>query len=134
MLVESLTLPLASFLSPSFGELALVGVIALLLYGSDLPQVIRGWGKTYNDLRRNLNGIRNDLNDVIYSEPDSPRKLQYYPEFQHDKSEAASESAGEGDSPVAKVAAIAEAETAAETDTQIAASDDTVRHDAHGAA
>ncbi|MBA3484007.1 MAG: twin-arginine translocase TatA/TatE family subunit [Pirellulales bacterium] len=134
MLVESLTLPLASFLSPSFGELALVGVIALLLYGSDLPQVIRGWGKTYNDLRRNLNGIRNDLNDVIYSEPDSPRKLQYYPEFQHDKSEAASESAGEGDSPVAKVAAIAEAETAAEPDTQIAASDDTVRHDAHGAA
>ena len=134
MLAESLTLPLASFLAPSFAELALIGIIALLLYGSDLPQVIRSWGKTYNELRRNLNGIRNDLNDVIYSEPDSPRKLQYYPEFQHDKSEAASESAGEGDSPVAKVAAIAEAETAADTDTQIAASDDTVRHDAHGAA
>lgn len=136
MLAESLTLPLASFLAPSFGELALIGIIALLLYGSDLPNVLRGWGKTYNELRRNLNGIRNDLNDVIYSEPDSPRKLQYYPEFQHDKSDAASESAGEHDSPVAKAAAIAEAEaeTAADTDTQIAASDDTVRRDAHGAA
>lgn len=134
MLVESLTLPLASFLAPSFAELALVGVIALLLYGSDLPQVIRSWGKTYNELRRNLNGIRNDLNDVIYAEPDSPRKLQYYPEFQHDTSDAASKSANEHDSPVAKAAAIAEAESAADTDTEIAASDDTIRHDTHGAA
>jgi Sec-independent protein translocase protein TatA len=134
MLAVSSMLPIASFLAPSFAELALVGIIALLLYGSDLPQVLRSWGKTYNDLRRNLNGIRNDLNDVIYAEPDSPRKLQYYPEFQHDKSEAEGESAVEDDSPVAKAAAIAEAETAADTDTQIAASDDTVRHDAHGAA
>lgn len=134
MLAESLTLPVASFLSPSFAELALIGVIALLLYGSDLPQVIRSWGKTYRDLRSNLDGIRNDLNSVIYVEPESSRKLQYYPEFQHDKSDAASEPAGEHDSPVAKAAAIAEAETAADTDTPIAASDDTVRHDAHGAA
>src|SRR5687768_4527580 len=136
MPVESLPLTLASFLAPSFAELALIGIIALLLYGSDLPNVLRSWGKTYNELRRNLNGIRNDLNDVIYSEPDSPRKLQYYPEFQHDKSDAAGESTEEHDSPVAKAAAIAdvEAETAGDTDTQIAASDDAVRHDAHGAA
>ncbi len=129
MPVASTMLPLASFLAPSFAELALIGVIALLLYGSDLPQVLRGWGKTYNELRRNLNGIRSDLNDAIYAEPDSPRKLQYYPEFQHDASDAVA-SADEHDSPIAKAAAEAD-ETAA---TELAAGDEAIRHDTHGAA
>ena len=126
MIAAGQTLPLASFLAPSFGELALIGIIALLLYGSDLPQVIRSWGKTYSDLRRNLNGIRNDLNDVIYAEPDSPRKLQYYPEFQHDASETDDAAPEESDSSVTQTAA---AEPNAE-----AANDDPIRHDAHGAA
>ena len=132
MIAAGPMLPLASFLAPSFGELALIGVIALLLYGSDLPHVIRSWGKTYNDLRRNLNGIRNDLNDVIYAEPDSPRKLQYYPEFQHDANDAdaADAVADDCDSPVARAAA--EAEKAAATET--ASGDETIRHDTHGAA
>jgi len=129
MIVSGQTLPLASFLAPSFGELALIGIIALLLYGSDLPQVIRSWGKTYSDLRRNLNGIRNDLNDVIYAEPDSPRKLQYYPEFQHDAGEPDAEAAEDHDSPVARAA---EAEKQASSG--IAATDEPVRHDTHGAA
>jgi Sec-independent protein translocase protein TatA len=114
------TLPLASFLSPSFGELALIGVIALLLYGSDLLQVIRSWGKTYADFRRHLNSMRNDLNDAIYAEPDSPRKLQYYPEFQNDASDADD------------IAADDDASTS-ESNGE-AAQDDGIRHDAHGAA
>lgn len=130
MLVANTMLPLASFLAPSFAELALIGVIALLLYGSDLPQVLRGWGKTYNELRRNLNGIRSDLNDAIYAEPDSPRKLQYYPEFQHDASDTAEATTDEHDSPIAKAAAEADKSAA----TEIAASDETIRHDTHGAA
>jgi sec-independent protein translocase protein TatA len=130
MIAAGQTLPLASFLAPSFGELALIGIIALLLYGSDLPQVIRSWGKTYSDLRRNLNGIRNDLNDVIYAEPDSPRKLQYYPEFQHDGSEPDADAAEDHDSPVARAAA----EAAAAAANDVAASDEPVRHDTHGAA
>lgn len=113
---------LASFLSPSFAEMALIGLIALLLYGSDLPHVIRSWGKTYNELRRNLHGIRNELNDAIYAEPDPPRKLQYYPEFQHQTTDdGASDAAPEA---VVDVAPPAEA----------AAGDDASRHDTHGAA
>jgi sec-independent protein translocase protein TatA len=126
MLADGLMFPLASLLSPSFGELALIGVIALLLYGSDLPQVIRSWGKTYSEFRRHLNSMRSDLNDAIYAEPDSPRKLQYYPEFQHDASDA-DDAAPEGiESTVARPA---DAEPSGE-----AATDDPVRHDAHGAA
>ena len=130
MIVSGQTFPLASFLAPSFGELALIGIIALLLYGSDLPQVIRSWGKTYSDLRRNLNGIRNDLNDVIYAEPDSPRKLQYYPEFQHDASEPDADAAEDHDSPVARAAAEAEKQATSGAP----ATDEPVRHDTHGAA
>jgi sec-independent protein translocase protein TatA len=129
-------LPLA-FLSPSFGEMMLIAIIALLLYGSDLPQVARTWGKAYQEFRRHLNGIRSDLNDAIYAEPDSPRKLQYYPEFQHDASDGADENEGEPgegeaaeqDSPVARVA-----ETTEREDGQVAAAGEAVRHDTHGAA
>ena len=127
-------LPLA-FLSPSFGEMVLIAIIALLLYGSDLPQVARTWGKAYQEFRRHISGIRNDLNDVIYAEPDSPRKLQYYPEF-HDDAEEAEESqdAAEGeaakhDSPVARAAEPAESEAA-----KAPSGDAELPHDAHGAA
>ncbi|HEX6960825.1 MAG TPA: twin-arginine translocase TatA/TatE family subunit [Lacipirellula sp.] len=109
----------ASFLSPSFGELALIGIIALLLYGSDLPQVIRSWGKTYAEFRGHLNGVRNDLNDAIYAEPEPARRLQYYPEFQNDASNA-------GDA--------ATDESSHADASEVAASDEKVRHDTHGAA
>jgi sec-independent protein translocase protein TatA len=122
-------LPLASFLSPSFGELMVIGIIALLVYGSDLPKVIRSWGKTYSEFRRHLNSVRNELNDAMYAEDDSPRKLQYYPEFQHEANDGDGEQADDQDSPVAQAAA--NAEKAAQGD---AAGDETVRHDTHGAA
>jgi Sec-independent protein translocase protein TatA len=118
MLADSI-LPLASFLSPSFGELALIGVIALLLYGSDLPQVIRSWGKTYSEFRRHLNGVRSELNDAIYAEPEPSRRLQYYPEFQHDASQ---------------VADVTTEETSDAGATDAVASDEAARHDTHGAA
>ena len=58
----------------------LVAVIALLLFGKDLPNVAREWGKAFNEFRRHLNGIESELNDAIYAEPERP-KLQYHPEF-----------------------------------------------------
>ena len=134
MLDASSMLPIGSFLAPSFAALAIVGIIALLLYGSDLPNVLRSWGKTYNELRRNLNGIRNDLNDAIYAEPESPRKLQYYPEFQHDPHQSSGEATEEHPASEADAAAIAQAEPTAEADTVLPASDETIRHDTHGAA
>ena len=100
-----------------------------LLYGSDLPKVIRSWGKRTPTFARNLNGIRSELNDAIYAEPDSPRKLQYYPEFQHDASDADEGEADDHDSPVARAAA--EAEKVADSE---AAGDEALRHDTHGAA
>jgi Sec-independent protein translocase protein TatA len=62
----------------------LLALVALLLYGGDLPEVARSWGKMFTEFRRNLTGIQNEINSAIYAEPEPVRKLQYYPEFRHD--------------------------------------------------
>jgi len=54
----------------------LLALVALLLYGGDLPQVARSWGKSFAEFRRGLSGIQRDLNDAIYSEP---QRLEYHP-------------------------------------------------------
>ncbi|WP_428306777.1 Sec-independent protein translocase subunit TatA/TatB [Lacipirellula sp.] len=136
-------LPLA-FLNFGIGEMALLAIVALLLYGSDLPEVARTWGKAYQEFRRNLNGFRTDLNNVIYSEPETsaPRKLQYYPEFHNDSTEAdasrddAAESGVEGLPAPATESAVPVASTPA-TGTKLAtppADAEPARTDAHGAA
>lgn len=77
-------LTLLAFWSPGPGEMLLLALVALLLYGGDLPEVARSWGKMFTEFRRNLTGIQNEINSAIYAEPEPVRKLQYYPEFRHD--------------------------------------------------
>jgi sec-independent protein translocase protein TatA len=72
--------PLAFFSSFGGPEMLVVAVIALLLFGKDLPQVVREWAQTFNEFRRHLNNVKSELNDAIYAEPDRP-KLQYHPDF-----------------------------------------------------
>lgn len=122
-------LPLA-FFNLGFSEMVLVAVIALLLYGSDLPEVARTWGKAYQEFRRHLNGIRNELNDAIYAEPESPRRLQYYPEY-HRNGESGEEAAEANGSTAADGPVVAEVPRAPEN---VIAADDPAQHGAHGAA
>jgi sec-independent protein translocase protein TatA len=68
---------LVAFLTPGPGEMLLLALVALLLYGGDLPEVARSWGKTFAELRRNFSHIQRDLNESIYSEPE--RRLEYHP-------------------------------------------------------
>jgi sec-independent protein translocase protein TatA len=128
-----------ALLDIGFGEMVLIGIIALLIYGSDLPEVARTWGKAYQEFRRHLNGIRTDLNDAIYAEPEQPRKLQYYPEYHDDASGELEGQAEvvEHDSPVARAHEEMEAEAArlAAAENGDAMMDDAEKlHDAHGAA
>jgi len=76
-----LTLPPLAFLNLSPSEMLVVAVIALLLYGGDLPQVAREWGKYFTEFRRHLSGIRDELNEAIYAEPEPPRRLQHHPQY-----------------------------------------------------
>jgi sec-independent protein translocase protein TatA len=66
-----------AFFSPSPVEMMVVAVVALLLFGSDLPNVARSWGKSFTEFRRGLTGIQNEINDVVYSEPE---RLEYHQE------------------------------------------------------
>lgn len=70
------TLTLA-FWSPGPAEMLVLAVVALLLYGGNLPEVARSWGKSFAEFRRGLTGFQNELNEVIYSEPD---QLPYHEE------------------------------------------------------
>jgi Sec-independent protein translocase protein TatA len=58
-----------------------VGVVALLLYGGNLPQVARSWGKSFAELRRGLSGFQKEWDDVVYRDPPSdPQRLEYQDE------------------------------------------------------
>lgn len=61
---------LFAFWSPGPAEMLVLAVVALLLYGGNLPEVARSWGKSFAEFRRGLSGFQNELNDVMYSEPE----------------------------------------------------------------
>ena len=44
-----------------FQELALVGVVAVLLFGKRLPEVARSLGKSYNEFRRRLSDVHSSF-------------------------------------------------------------------------
>lgn len=60
----------------SFQELAIIGVIAILLFGKRLPEVAKTLGKHYKGLRKQLNEFQSafDWNDV-----ETPVKKTYRP-------------------------------------------------------
>jgi Sec-independent protein translocase protein TatA len=62
--------------TPGGSEMLLLAVLALLLYGGELPKVARSWGRAFGEFRRHLAGIQRDLNQAIYSEPE---RLEYRP-------------------------------------------------------
>ena len=85
---------LLGFWSPGPYEMLLVAVVALLLYGGQLPDVARSWGKTFAEFRRGLSGIQNEINDAIYAEPE---RLEYRPEQSAIAEESVEESPTTGD-------------------------------------
>lgn len=50
-------------------EMALLGVVALLLFGSKLPEMARKFGATYRDLRGRVDDFQREFRD--WDKPDS---------------------------------------------------------------
>ncbi|MFO1064036.1 MAG: twin-arginine translocase TatA/TatE family subunit [Pirellulales bacterium] len=69
---------------PMFGlgytEMLMFGVIALMLFGSKLPEVARNLGGTYRELRKNLNDFQREFQDWDKPDPRSTPKPAYTPE------------------------------------------------------
>jgi sec-independent protein translocase protein TatA len=67
-----------------FQELALVGVVAVLLFGKRLPEVARSLGKSYTEFRRGLTDIQStfDYTDTgVSSKPTYSSSTDEYDEY-----------------------------------------------------
>lgn len=50
-------------------ELAIVGIVAILLFGQRLPEVMRSLGKSYNEFRKGLSDIQSSITYADYNSP-----------------------------------------------------------------
>ena len=58
-----------------YGEMMLFGIIALILFGSRLPEVARNLGGSYRELRKHLNDFQREFQAVEHYEP--PKRPSY---------------------------------------------------------
>ena len=56
-----MTLPLGflDFLGPA--EMLIIGIVAILLFGERLPEVARSWGKKFVEVKKSVQGIREEF-------------------------------------------------------------------------
>ncbi len=52
-------------------EMAIVGVVAVLLFGKKLPEVMRSLGKSYTEFRKGLSDIHSTVNYTDYQSSNS---------------------------------------------------------------
>ena len=71
-----LKVPVLAFFGMGPAELMIVGAIAVLLFGSRLPEVARSFGKSFVEFKKGIQGVESELNDAIYSS-DSPQVSHY---------------------------------------------------------
>jgi sec-independent protein translocase protein TatA len=66
-----------------FQELLIVGVVAILLFGKNLPDVARKFGGVYRDFRKSLDDLRSqvDFTDTFNAAPSKPRQARRYSEY-----------------------------------------------------
>jgi sec-independent protein translocase protein TatA len=53
-------------------EMAVIGVLAVMLFGKNLPDVARQVGRGWADLKKSLSGIQSEFNSALYSDNSSP--------------------------------------------------------------
>jgi sec-independent protein translocase protein TatA len=62
-----------------YQEMMAFGVIALMLFGSKLPEVARNFGASYRELRKHLDSFQREFQNWEHSEPAS-KKPAFTPE------------------------------------------------------
>ncbi len=53
-------------------ELVIVGIVAVLLFGSKLPEVARSLGSSYRQFREGLSELQSQVQFDVYSPPPAP--------------------------------------------------------------
>ena len=62
-----------------YQEMMAFGVIALMLFGSKLPEVARNFGASYRELRKHLDSFQREFHNWEHTEPAS-KKPAFTPE------------------------------------------------------
>jgi sec-independent protein translocase protein TatA len=64
-------------------ELVILGIVAILLFGKNLPDVARKFGKTYREFRRGLSDLQStvNLNEVMDTAPSRPAPKRSYSDY-----------------------------------------------------
>jgi sec-independent protein translocase protein TatA len=67
----------------SVQELMIVGVVAVLLFGKNLPDVAKKFGGMYRDFRKSLDDLRSqvDFTDTFNSAPSRPKPRKTYSDY-----------------------------------------------------
>jgi len=65
-------------LSPSGGEMVLLLLIALLLFGRRLPEVAMNVGKGLREFQSGLKGMQDEITRAANSSPTKPSSSNYY--------------------------------------------------------
>lgn len=52
------------------GELIVIGIIAVILFGGRLPSVARSLGKSLVEFKKGMSDLENEVKSSVYSEPD----------------------------------------------------------------
>lgn len=76
-----------AFISPGPTEMIVVGVIAVLLFGSRLPSVARSMGKSLTEFKKGMQGIETDVRSAYnetseslnYDDQDEPSAPAFEP-------------------------------------------------------
>lgn len=58
-----------------YTEMILFGVIALMLFGSRLPEMARNFGSTYRELRRKVDDFQREFRDWDKAEPTTTKRI-----------------------------------------------------------
>ena len=71
---------LLAFLSLGPMEMLIVGAIAVLLFGSRLPEVARSLGKSYTEFKKGVGGITDEVRNVQYEVEQAADTAYYTPD------------------------------------------------------
>ena len=63
---------LAFFGLPGGTEIIVIGIIALLLFGSRLPKVAKSMGKSIVEFKKGIKGVQDEIEDASDDDPPSP--------------------------------------------------------------
>ena len=70
-----MTTSLAMFFgTPGIWEIAIVGLIVLLLFGTRLPKVMRSLGQGITEFKKGVKGIEDEIEDATREPDDTPAR------------------------------------------------------------